>query len=466
MASRSILREQMSSPLRAPLTAKERIELGRKQRKQMPRVDLALWQAKRRTRSPLAIVKAAMNGRVFGLVALKYERMAASPFGFFRGAVAVMAYDLSLLGHTGIACQLCGDAHVRNLGAFAGPDGRLIFDINDFDETIRGPFEWDVRRLATSIILAGREAHASDANCREAALWCLDRYRKMILDFAKMPVLDVARYQVHRLRSMTQISQMLRKAERATPLHTLATLTVSAKRRKGRGVRNHAPRIFKSAPPLMTRVAGAAGRTILNSLNEYKKSLLPERQHFLAQYRPVDVAFKVVGIGSVGMRDYCVYMEGNGVEDPLFLQIKEEGASGYAPYLANSSRKNMRQGSKMHQGQRVAEGQRAMQLQSDPFLGWTSIEGRDFLVCQLKDHKASIEVNDLKAAALIEYAGVCGEMLARGHARSGDSCVLAGYIGTVQRFDDAIVRFGMAYADQTERDWKELVRSRKDSGKK
>jgi uncharacterized protein (DUF2252 family) len=200
---------------------------------------------------------------------------------------------------------------------------------------------------------------------------------------------------------------------------------------------------------------------VVGSLTKYAESLLPERRHFLAQYRPVDVAFKVVGTGSVGLRDYVVLMEGNGPKDPLFLQIKEEVASGYAPYVAVKARKE-----RENQGRRVVEGERAMQLQSDPFLGWTTMEGRDYLVRQLNDHKASINLANLKVTALLEYAQVCGEILARGHARAGDSSMIAGYLGTSTRFDEAVVAFAEAYADQTEVDWKQLVGSLKKPGKK
>ncbi|GAC1415555.1 MAG: hypothetical protein NVSMB62_03490 [Acidobacteriaceae bacterium] len=192
---------------------------------------------------------------------------------------------------------------------------------------------------------------------------------------------------------------------------------------------------------------------MIDSLATYADSLLPERQHLLAKYSPVDVAFKVVGTGSVGLRDFCVYLQGNGPNDPLFLQIKEEPASAYAQYLGAPTTPH-------HQGRRVAEGQRAMQLQSDPFLGWTTIEGRDYLVRQLNDHKASLDLSTLKSKALVEYANLCGELLARGHARSGDCAALAGYIGASDQFDQAVVRFALTYADQTERDWKELIHSR------
>jgi uncharacterized protein (DUF2252 family) len=446
------------------LTARERFALGQEQRKRMPRTSHATCLSKERREDPLKLLEASMRGRVPALVDLKYARMAASAFGYFRGAVPVMAYDLSLGDHTGIFTQLCGDAHVRNLGTYAGPDGRLVFDINDFDETIPGPFEWDVKRMATSLILAGREAGVKNVHCTEAATMFLGRYRDTMTTFARMPVLDVARYQVHRLRNVSPVEAILRMAERATPMHSLLSVTepestaTSQGGKKGnvpkgsaKGTKEKPGRIFKTNPPNLTRVTGAMAEKVVGSLAAYTQTLLVERRHFLAQYRPIDVAFKVVGTGSVGLRDYCVYMEGNGAKDPLFLQIKEEVQSGYAPYV-----KGAKHSGKYHQGRRVVEGSRAMQLQSDPFLGWTTLEGRDYLVRQLNDHKAGIEVADLRAG-LMEYSAVCGELLARGHARAGDCSMLAGYLGSSGRFDDAVVGFATAYANQTEQDWKELV---------
>jgi uncharacterized protein (DUF2252 family) len=430
-----------------PLTSRERIALGQAQRKHMRRADHAGWQPKLRRADPLHLLAESMRGRVPALVPIKYDRMAASPFGFFRGAVPIMACDLSLGPNTGILTQLCGDAHVRNLGAFAAPDGRLVFDINDFDETIRGPFEWDVKRLATSLLLAGREAGAKPGLCRDATRVFLKSYRTAIHTFAQMPVLELAHYQVHRLHTVEPISDILSLAERATPLHNLEALTVPASKKT-------APRIFKTIDPILTRVHGNLARAVLDSLTPYAETLQPERRHFLAQYTPLDVAFKIVGTGSVGLRDYCIYMQGNGAKDPLFLQIKEEPLSAYAPYLGDVPAES-------HQGRRVVEGQRAMQFQSDPFLGYTTIEGRDFLVRQLNDHKAAVEMSELKSASLLEYASVCGETLARGHARSADPGMIAGYIGTSARFDSAIARFAAAYATQSERDWQTLLHSRR-----
>jgi uncharacterized protein (DUF2252 family) len=449
-------------------SAKERFAAGQERRKQMRRMDHKTWKAKDRRESPLKLLEASTQGRVPALVALKNQLMAASPFGYFRGAVPVMAYDLSLTRNTGICNQLCGDAHVRNLGVFAAPDGRLMFDINDFDETIVAPFEWDVKRMATSLVLAGRAAGAKNINCLEAAAVFLERYRTMMATFARMPVVEIARYQVHRLRNVASVREILLLAERATPMHTLLTLTEmkreaakSAKKAVKAKVGHRPQRVFKTMPPTLTRVRGELAKEVIGSLTKYAESLQPERRHFLAQYRPVDVAFKVVGTGSVGLRDYCVLMEGNGAKDPLFLQIKEEVASGYAPYVAAKRREGKR-----HQGQRVVEGERAMQLQSDPFLGWTTMKGRDYLVRQLNDHKASIKLESLKEAGLLEYAAVCGEILARGHARAGDSSMIAGYLGTSTRFDEAVGVFAEAYANQTELDWKQLVQSLKKTGTK
>jgi uncharacterized protein (DUF2252 family) len=254
------------------------------------------------------------------------------------------------------------------------------------------------------------------------------------------------------LQRISPVSKALLKAERSTPLLSLDQLTGPAK----------APvekRVFRDQKPLLYRLSAGQRRAVLTSLVEYNQTLQPERRHFLAQYYPLDVAFKVVGTGSVGLRDYVVYFEGNGPTDPLFLQIKEQPGSAYAPYVGADPLT-------VHQGQRVVNGQRAMQFQSDPFLGWTTIANRQYEVRQLNDHKGSIEIEDLAGDGLVEYAEMCGELLARGHARSGDACVLAGYIGNGENFCDAIVRFAEGYANQTEKDWEELKIARKPPAQK
>jgi uncharacterized protein (DUF2252 family) len=433
-------------------TPEERIHLGQARRKQVGRQEHCELNIKARKTPPPELLERSMRGRVPALIKLKYELMAQSPFGYFRGAVPVMATDLSVLPSTGIVSQLCGDAHVRNLGAFAAPDGRLVFDINDFDETIRGPFEWDLKRMAASLVLAGRESGHKDSSARQAAEKCIERYTAQMRAFAKMPGLEVARSQVHRLGQVGPVHAALMKAERATPQHTLEQLTEPASK-SGAG-KPGAPRRFKESKPMLTRLTGAQVTAVLASLTAYREMLEPQRQHLLSFYRPVDVAFKVVGTGSVGLRDYCIYFEGNGPADPLFLQIKEEPASAYTAYLPDARPPH-------HNGQRVAEGQRAMQLQSDPFLGWTHIGGRQYLVRQLNDHKGSIELEDLAGAGLQAYGEVCGELLARGHARSGDPLVIAGYLGSGDGFSEALAKFGSLYADQTEKDWEALRRSRK-----
>jgi uncharacterized protein (DUF2252 family) len=429
-------------------TPEERRKLGQARRKQVGRQQHDELKPKARRASALSLLQEAGRGRLPELLKLKYQLMAQSPFSYFRGAVPVMAADLSVLPNTGIVTQICGDAHVRNLGAFAAPDGRLVFDINDFDETIRGPFEWDLKRMATSLVLAGRESGQKDAAARDAVEKCIERYATQMHAFSEMPTLEVARYQVHRLGSVAPIHQALLKAERATPCHNLEELTEPASP-KGEYVRR-----FREMPPTLTRIVGRQADAVLGALKPYRTMLEPQRQHLLSLYRPIDVAFKVVGTGSVGTRDYCVCFEGNGPKDPLFLQIKEEPASGYTPYLPDARPPH-------HNGQRAVEGQRAMQVQSDPFLGWTNMGGRDFLVRQLNDHKGSINLEDLSGKGLEAFAEVCGELLARGHARSGDPLTLSGYMGTGDGFAQAMSKFGSLYADQTEKDLEELRKSGK-----
>ncbi len=416
--------------------------MGKSNTKDVSKESLSEWKPKRRKGDALQVLRKADRGRVRALLPLKLERMAASPFGFFRGAAALMAYDLSLGPRTSIVNQLCGDAHLQNLGAYEGIDGKLIFDVNDFDETVQGPFEWDLKRMATSILVACTQTTVGADRCGKAAQAFLSAYSETMQTLARLPVLAVARYQIRRLNASPAIAHILQDAERASPLRLWEKLT-----EEGPG-----GRVFKQHKPELWRVHGKRRAAVLACLDGYRESLLPERQHFFDQFTALDVAFKVVGTGSVGLRDYCVYMQGNGEADPLFLQIKEEAASAYAPYLPRTTHR-------LQQGKRVADGQHAMQLQSDPLLGWTQMGGRDYLVRQLNDHKAGLDVTLLDATGLTAYAAVCGEMLARGHARSGDAGRIAAYIGHDHAFADAILHFAGAYAKQTKADWKALIAS-------
>ncbi len=418
-------------------TRLERRQLGRACRNKVGRPAQAKWKPAERRFDVVQLLLESQRGRIPELLPIKWAHMKASPFGFFRGAVPVMAADLAPLPRTGLMAQLCGDAHVQNLGAFEAPDGRLIFDINDFDETIVGPWEWDVKRMAASLVLAGREAGNSDKECRSAVLAFAAQYRLHMHQFSEMPFVDLARFQIY--RPVDCLRTVLRKAERATPLHNLQKLTYC------RGGKH----IFHDRKPLQFHIAQKEAEAAKASLADYVESLLPERAHFFRQYRVEDVVFRVVGTGSVGLRDYVLLMFGGAVSDPLFIQIKEEPGSAYAPYLPHSPVAS-------HQGQRTAEGGRAMQMQSDIFLGWTSIAGRQYVVRQLRDHKAAIEQEDLRKQGLIDYAEMCGELLSKGHARSGDPCAIAGYLGNNNKFDSAMASFGVIYADQASKDWEVL----------
>ena len=486
----------------------QRRTAGQSRRKVMSRGSHGKLKHGKGGRDAFAILRAAAVDRVPHLLELKYERMAASPFGYFRGAVPVMAYDLGQVENTGILTQLCGDAHVQNLGAFAAPDGRLVFDINDFDESIRGPFEWDVKRMAASIYVSAREAGESEGECREAVRVFLHRYGRAMAIFAAMPIVEIARYQIHRGVELKAVGDLFTKAERETPLKLRDGLTEMAAAAKKKVPPKQVPlkksatkksaakksaavvarsesdagaakgskgskgsegsaglkaRVFRSDPPVLVRLSDAERAPVLDSLQPYLKTIEPERRHLLSRYRPVDVAFKVVGTGSVGLRDYVVYMEGNGPDDPLFLQIKQEVASGWAPYVkpAVDAIPAADEAGPVTEGQRVVRGQRAMQVQSDPFLGWTQIDAHHFLVRQLADHKGSVNTGALDPKTLCHYADICGELLARGHARAGDPDELGGYIGKGARFEKAIAEFAKRYADQTEEDWKVLKKLRK-----
>jgi uncharacterized protein (DUF2252 family) len=424
--------------LGAPVTSPgERFAKGKEGRKKLRRADQGGWKPAKNRQDPIEVVLASARGRLRDLIPLKMARMAASPFGFFRGAAPLMAADLASLPYCGLEAQICGDAHVRNLGAYAAPDGHLVFDINDFDETVHGPFEWDLKRLATSLVLAGQESGHAKKVCKEAVRLFVRSYCGAMARLSELPVIELAKFQLH--VKVGPVQAVLRKAERSTALHSLEKLTVHSAGKYR----------FKEERPLLAPVRAQVARQVIAALALYRETLSPERQQFLSCYHPVDVAFKVVGTGSVGTRDYVVLCFGNGDRDPLFLQVKEELASCYSRHLPSPQ-------TFMNEGRRVVEGQRRMQAQSDPFLGWTSMGGRDYLVRQLSDHKASIDDTQLQGGGLTEYARVCGEVLAKGHARSGDPMQIAGYCGSGTTLDDAMAEFAERYADQTQRDYEAL----------
>ena len=426
----------------AVATVAQRRASGAACRKIIRRRGHGTWSPAPDRPDPVQTLLSANVGRLTELLPIKWGRMAASPFGFFRGAAPLMALDLA--GHpvTGLLVQICGDAHVRNLGAYAAPDGHLVFDLNDFDETLPdAPWEWDAKRLATSLILANREAGGDDAEGVGAVHAFALYYRRALRRFAAMHVSDLMIYEVRRYPKRSGVQQILQKAERATPAKNLAKLTVPGP--------DGQPR-FHDQPPLLGHVEDAEASRVLASLGAYRETLGLDRQQALDAYQPVDVTFKVVGTGSVGTRDYVVLLLGNGPDDALFLQVKEELPSAWAPALPDAA-------TGAHQGWRVAAGQHRCQSATDPFIGWNTIEGRDYLVRQLSDHKASLDLVGLGDGVLGEYASVCGEILAKAHARTGDAAALAGYVGRSDRLDHALVDFALVYAAQTVQDHAALL---------
>jgi uncharacterized protein (DUF2252 family) len=436
--------EQASTGIAPPLhrARAEREAFGRRLRERVRRVDHDVWVTGER--DVLARLHANEDGRVRELLPYRHGRMAASPFAFLRGGAAIMAPDLASLPHTGYPVQICGDAHVRNLGAYASPEGRIVFDVNDFDETCRAPWEWDVKRLAISLVLVGREAGTSDRNARDAVMAMVRSWRETLYELADLPAVELGRYCVHRFAAGGPIGRVLRKAERLTPVQARDELTAPANDGKPR---------FVSNPPKLTRVADAEARAVLDSLAAYRETLAPNHQQVLDCYLAYDVAFKVGGAGSIGARNYAVLCIGNGIDDPLTLQVKQALPSCYEALglVPGDSRVAS------HQGKRVAEGQHRLQTWTDPLLGWTTIGGVPFYVRQLSDHKASIDPADLKRSPLIEYARVCGETFAKAHGRTGDAAVLYGYAGQSDKLDRALAELAVLGADQVSGDWEALT---------
>jgi uncharacterized protein (DUF2252 family) len=326
------------------------------------------------------------------------------------------------------------------MGSYESPDGRILFDLNDFDETIEGPWEWDVKRMGASIVLAGYESNHARSSCTKAVETFLRNYCTTMAELASLPLLTAARFQVQRpVRGQAAVSAALKQAERASPCDLLAKYTAPDA---------HGSPRFQHVEHVLWPVKPATKKEVLDALAVYLESLAPERVHLFKFFQPLDVAFKIVGTGSVGLRDYVVLLEGNGPDDPLFLQIKQETQSAYAQHLKNSTFP--------HQGRRVAEGQRSVQPLSDPLLGWTRIGTHDYLVRQLNDHKGKIDLENLRGEGLFGLAEIAGKLLARGHARSGDAIAIHSYIGKPGRVTEPLTKYALDYAAQTQHDFEQF----------
>ena len=422
--------------------------------KRVPHASHAEWKPPRNRPNPVDVVVAGNAGRVAELVPLRMGRMAASPFAFLRGAASVMAWDLSHTPVTGLEVIIDGDAHINNFGLFGTPQREVIVDMNDFDEATRGPWEWDLKRLVASVNVAGRENGLNRKERRRAVMEAAFGFRWNINRLATLGVLDVWSLLIYADRkpgvvkvpqkAWAIIQKSVAKAQRTTNETLLPKV---AHRRHDGGWR------FVDAPPILTRVDDETRGKVVASLAEYAESLSPAYRYMLRRYAVADVAHRVVGVGSVGMRAYLVLMFGNGDNDPLFLQVKEAGVPVHAQYVPTLPIRDP------HQGRRVVAVQRLLQASGDPMLGHTTIDGRPFYVRQMKNLKASMPVQFMTGEPFEFWAFACGGLLARAHARSGDAARIAGYCGESDGFDRALVAFAESYGDQTERDNAELVRA-------
>lgn len=423
-----------------PAKLADRKAAGKALRERVSRKLQGDWTLDRRRPRFVAQLKASVAGRRRELLPIRWRRMAASPFGWFRGSAALMAADIGPMATCGLGVQACGDAHLLNLGAYAAPDGHLVFDLDDFDETCRGPFEWDLKRLSASFLVAGRSVGHKDRASLEAVRWMVQAYRESLDLFAEMRILELARFEIGPRLTDKPLWSIFEAAARNTPRQLLKKVT----RPDAHGFAK-----FQSQPPLLVSLEAAEAGAVLGSLAGYRATLSPGRQEVLDAYVPWDAAFKVVGTGSVGVDDYVVLLYGNGAGDPLFLQLKEQDASCWKPYLGVEPAYASRY---PHQGRRAAEGQHRTQTVADPFLGWTRASDKDFLVRRWSDHKASLDISLLQERAVPDYAILCGQVLAKAHARTGDAGMLAGYCGEADRLDVAMARFARSYGDQVEAD--------------
>ncbi|HEV7752132.1 MAG TPA: DUF2252 domain-containing protein [Baekduia sp.] len=437
---------------------------GKAARAGAPRSSHAAWVRAADRADPVDVLLAQAQTRMPELVPIRHGRMLRSPSAFFRGTAAIMAADLAATPTSGIRVQLCGDAHLANFGAFAAPDRSLVFDLNDFDETLPGPWEWDVKRLAASIAVTGRDRGFPAAARAAAVCAAVGAYRQAMLEFAAMRTLDVwyARVDVERqftgwsenadAERRLDLDRAIVRARRKDSLRALAKLTHDA---------GGEPRIISDPPlvvPIDELVAEGEGPRVrarlVSYLGLYAETLTPDRRLLFDGYRPVDVAHKVVGVGSVGTRAWIVLLLGRDAADPLFLQLKEAEDSALAPFAGPSRLPN--------QGRRVVEGQRLMQAAGDVLLGWLRVaedldgRARDYYVRQLWDAKASAPLDRLPQADMETYGELCGWTLARAHARAGDRFAIAAYLGSGDVFDEALAEFAETYADQNARDYAAL----------
>jgi len=431
---------------------KEIARAGKELRAEVPRSSQAKWAAPPNRPDPVELLKSADHGRLRSLLPIRYQRMSQSPFSFFRGAAALMAADLAGTPSTGIRVQACGDCHAANFGGFGGPERRLVFDINDFDETLPAPWEWDVKRLAASVVLASCEIGCSEGHASDTARAATETYRMRMREYADMSALDVWYSHLDAKLLVDQAGtpaakkrwrNVEKKAERETAGHEFPRIT-DFKNGHHRII-DHPPLIYH--PPEIASI----GKRVRKMFQRYRLTLPEEKRVVLDRYQIVDVARKVVGVGSVGTR-CAVTLLMAGADDPLFLQFKEACTSVLAPYAGKSLHAN--------QGERVVTGQRLLQSASDVFLGWTSDDsGHYFYFRQLRDMRMKIDIEEMDKQDWLEYVGLCGWALARAHARTGNPQQIAGYLGKNDAFDEAIAEFAVAYANQTDRDYDIFVKA-------
>jgi uncharacterized protein (DUF2252 family) len=435
---------------RRPMSRQERYTLGRALRRQVPRSSLRAWAPPEGRLDPVQQVIAANEDRVPELIAVRIGRMVASPYAFLRGNSGIMAHDFAALPATGITPVICGDAHLGNFGFYASPERDLVFDLNDFDEAHPGSWEWDLRRLVTSVWVASRQNGCAEDAAADAVRSCIAAYRVEVRQLAQQPLLSRAfeRLDLDRLRQSTSNEGLRREVRRAV------------RRARGRTSDRALPRFTEQRdglrriveePPLIRRVGDRERELLADALDAYLLTLTPQWRRVLAGYTLVDVAHKVVGVGSVGLRAYVALCEGSSPDDVVFLQLKQARRSVVAPFVHGEAALHD------HQGQRVVEYQQALQTVSDPLLGWTSMDGRQYYVRQFRDMKGAIAIDGIDAQALADYAGVCGYLLAKGHARTSGASMIAAYVGGSERLDEALAGFARAYADQVERDHALLV---------